>query len=214
MEHFIFVRHGESALNVINRQDRTFCGQMETPLTARGREQAVTAGRLLAAWNGASITTAVSSALDRARETLDLILPELPNDVRRLPDAAGLNERSLGLFDARRASDVFVEHPQYRDDPAMNQFDNHFSQKAPGGENLREVTERAWPVIEQLNHIHRGDILVVSHYTTIRCILGRALGLSERTVQRMRVPNAVPIFVQRGNGYRLVDGIDLPDEVD
>jgi broad specificity phosphatase PhoE len=65
-----------------------------------------------------------------------------------------------------------------------------------------------------LDRDYRGDILVVSHYTTIRCILGRALGLSERTVQRMRVPNAVPIFVQRGGGYRLIEGVDLPDEVD
>ena len=214
MEHFIFVRHGESVLNVINRQERTFCGQMETPLTERGRAQAVTAGRLLAAWNGASITTAVSSTLERARETLDLILPELPHAVRRLPDDTGLNERSLGMFDARRASDVFAEHPQYRDDPALNQFDNHFFQKAPGGENLQEVTERAWPVIERLDRTCRGDVLVVSHYTTIRCILGRALGLSERRVQRMRVPNAVPIFVERGGGFRLIEGVELPDDGD
>jgi broad specificity phosphatase PhoE len=109
---------------------------------------------------------------------------------------------------------VFAEHPQYRDDPALNQFDNHFSQKAPGGENLLEVTERAWPVIERLDRDYRGDILVVSHYTTIRCILGRALGLSERMVQRMRVPNAVPIFVQRSGGYRLIEGVELPDGVD
>jgi broad specificity phosphatase PhoE len=207
--HFIFVRHGQSVLNVVNRQQRTFCGQAETPLTDLGCEQAVAAGRLLAAAQGTRVTTAVSSALGRARETLDLILRELPYPVPRLPDDAGLNERSLGDFDTRPASDVFAMHPEYRDDPSLNQFDNHFVQKAPGGENLQEVTERAWTVIENLNRSHHGDILVVSHYTTIRCILGRALRLPDQTVYAMRVPNAVPIFVQRGENYRLIAGLDL-----
>ncbi|MCY2986417.1 MAG: phosphoglycerate mutase family protein, partial [Planctomycetota bacterium] len=40
MSHLVFVRHGESVLNVVNRQTRVFCGQIDTPLTEHGREQA------------------------------------------------------------------------------------------------------------------------------------------------------------------------------
>jgi broad specificity phosphatase PhoE len=211
MAHFVIIRHGESVLNVVNQQGRVFCGQTETPLTERGREQARVAGRQLAAWKDLVITTAISSALERTRQTLDLMLPELPYAVRRLPDSPALNERSLGLFDGCRAADVYAQHPQYRDDPAFNQFDNHFTQKAPGGENLREVTDRAWAVIEELDRSHAGDILIVSHFTTIRCILGRALGLLDETVRRIRVPNTVLIIVQRGSRYRLLQGLELPD---
>jgi probable phosphoglycerate mutase len=240
MAHFVFIRHGESVLNVENRQVRVFCGQAETPLTERGREQARVVGKQLAARNDLVLTTAISSALERASQTLDLMLSELacttgqpvwsnsapiparcggaasvaaqpPHVARRLPDSPALNERSLGLFDGCRAPDVYAQHPEYRDDPALNQFDNHFTQKAPGGENLREVTERAWPVIEELDRSYAGDILIVSHHTAIRCVLGRALGLPDETVRRIRVPHTVPIIVERGGSYRLVEGLELPD---
>ena len=84
MPHFILIRHGESQLNVINRQSRVFCGQVDTPLTERGREQARTAGKVLAAWADLRISAAISSALGRCRESLDLILQELPYPVQRL----------------------------------------------------------------------------------------------------------------------------------
>ncbi len=211
MSHLVFVRHGESVLNVVNRQSRVFCGQTETPLTERGREQARNVGRQLAARKEFTFTTAISSALERASQTLELLLAELPYPVQRMPDSPGLNERSLGSFDGCQAAEVYAAHPQYRDNPEFNQFDNHFIQKAPGGENLREVTERAWPIIEELDRSYAGDILIVSHYTSIRCVLGRALALPEETVRSIRVPNAVPIVLQRGSRYRLVEGVELPN---
>lgn len=51
-----------------------------------------------------------------------------------------------------QADAVYAQYPPYRDDPNLNQFDRHFVQKAPGGENLREVTERAWAFIERLDN--------------------------------------------------------------
>ena len=33
MRHLVFIRHGESALNALSRTTRTYCGQVETPLT-------------------------------------------------------------------------------------------------------------------------------------------------------------------------------------
>ncbi len=206
MSHLVFVRHGESVLNVVNRQTRVFCGQIETPLTEHGREQARTVGQQLSARGELRIQAAISSMLSRCRETLDSILQELPYSVERLADSAALNERSLGDFDGRRAEDVYTEFPQYRDDPNFNQFDNHFVQKAPGGENLWDVTERAWPVIEELEKSRAGVILVVSHFTTIRCVLGRALRLSDDEVRGLRVTNAAPVVLQQADGYRLVEG--------
>jgi broad specificity phosphatase PhoE len=205
MSHFVFVRHGESLLNVVNRQTRVFCGQIETPLTEHGRQQARIVGQQLSTCRELRIQTAISSTLSRSCETLDLILQELPYPVERLPNSSALNERSLGNFDGQRAEDVYTEFPQYRDDPNFNQFDNHFVQKAPGGENLRDVTARAWPVIEELEKSRAGVILVVSHYTTIRCVLGRALRLTDDVVRGLHVPNAAPIVLQQADGYRLVD---------
>jgi len=74
MIHLILLRHGESEINVRNRSGRLFCGQTDTPLTDLGRRQAVEAGRLLAARGDLTIRYAISSALQRARETMALVL--------------------------------------------------------------------------------------------------------------------------------------------
>lgn len=211
MSHLILVRHGESELNVVNRTRRVFCGQFETPLTDRGREQARAAGRAIASRPQLHVRWAISSLHERSRETLALLIEQLPQKVEVLDGHAALNERSLGQFEGRHEDDVFSQHPQYRDDPSYSSFQNHFVQKSLDGENLAEVTERAWPYLESLVNERAGDLLVVSHFNTIRCILGRALDLSEQAVLDLRVQNATPIVLRRRNprGYELLEGIAL-----
>lgn len=211
MSHLILVRHGESELNVVNRTRRVFCGQFETPLTARGREQACEAGRLIAQRQHLAVRWAIGSLLARSQETLALLVAELPQPVEILDGHAALNERSLGQFEGRHEDDVFAEHPHFRDDPEYSAFQNHFVQKSLGGENLADVTARAWPYLESLVAERAGDLLVVSHFNTIRCILGRALALPEQAVLDLRVQNATPIVLRRLNpgGYELLEGVKL-----
>jgi broad specificity phosphatase PhoE len=208
--HLILLRHGESELNVTNRTRRVFCGQFETPLTDFGREQARAAGRELAARNDLRIVRAVSSMLDRSRETLALVLEELPYSVELLPPAVGLNERSLGQFEGLSEDEVFAAHPHYRDHDDYRHFQNHFVQKAADGENLADVTCRAWPVIESLLAEQAGDLLVVSHYNTIRCLVGRALEWPQQAVLDYRVKNAQPVILRRKpERFELVEGSRL-----
>jgi broad specificity phosphatase PhoE len=210
MSHLILLRHGESQLNVLNRQRRVYCGQFETPLTDVGREQARAAGRQLAARSDLRIVRAVSSCHERSRETLRLSIEQLAYPVESLPPVEGLNERSLGRFEGLAEDDVFRDHPQYRDHPDYRRFMNCFVQKAPGGENLAEVSIRAWRAVELLLAQHAGDLLIVSHYNTIRCVLGRALLLTEEAVLGLRIPNAVPIVLRRGERFELLEGMTIP----
>ena len=209
MSHLILLRHGESQLNVLNRQKRVYCGQTETPLTDFGREQARSAGRQLAARSHLRIARAVSSCLDRSRETLQLAIEQLAYSVELLPPVAGLNERSLGRFEGLAEDGVFRDHPQYRDHPDYRRFMNCFVQKAPEGENLAEVSIRAWRAVELLLAGGGGDLLIVSHYNTIRCLLGRALLLAEEAVLQLRIPNAVPIVLRSGPRFELLEGMKL-----
>src|SRR5262245_49749927 len=124
MRHLVFVRHGESELNAANNLARIYCGQIETPLTDRGRQQAVEAGRRLAQLSYLQPARAVSSPLRRAEETLQLLLGSLSPSIERLPAAPALMERSHGLFEGRREDEVFVEYPHYRDDPNYSCFMN------------------------------------------------------------------------------------------
>lgn len=210
MQHLILLRHGESEINVRNRAARFFCGQTDTPLTDRGRQQAIDAGKLLAARADLAVRYAVSSALSRAADSLRLVLQSLP-DVVQLPPEAALNERSLGMFDGRSRADVFAEYPAYESDPTLQHFAHHFEQKAPGGENLAEVTARAWPVIERLLALD-GDVLVVGHSTALRCVRGQALGLSHRETMAQRLPNAVPVALRHIGGGRFEEVDPVPME--
>lgn len=206
MRHLVLVRHGESELNAANNLARIYCGQIETPLTARGRQQAREAGQRLAQLDFLQLRRAVSSPLRRAAETLHLVLESLPSPIVRLPAAAELMERSHGEFEGRSEEEIFGQYPHYRDDPNYNGFMNHFEQHAPGGESLSMVAARAWPVVQRLAESGPGDLLVVSHYNTIRCVLGQALNLPAAAVLRMRVPNAVPLVLERNGACRLIEG--------
>lgn len=195
----ILVRHGESEFNALHRDGGAlFCGQFETPLTELGRQQARRTGRTLAARTDLAVRRAVSSALGRARETLDLLLLDLPPAVERLAPDPALNERSLGLFEGRSEADVFARHPEYRDDPILARFRADMVQKAPGGENLTEVANRAWSRIARLLAElppGSGDLLVVSHAMTIRCVVGRACRIDSADWPALRVSNAAPFLL-------------------
>jgi broad specificity phosphatase PhoE len=205
MKHLILVRHGESELNVVNRQRRVFCGQFETPLTQRGRQQALEAAQRLRELDYLSLQVAISSPLERAKETLRLILSRLPAEIELLPPSPGLMERSHGVFEGKPEDEAFQEHPAYRDDPDFNCFMDHFHQHAPAGESLAVVTDRVWLVVQGLVESRSGDVIIVSHYNPIRCVVGRALGMPESEILRLRVPNAVPIVLRWNCGFELLE---------
>src|SRR5262245_18689685 len=209
MRHLVLIRHGESELNAISRVTRTYCGQNETPLTEVGRGQARLAGQKVAGLSYLSPKAAVSSPLSRAVHTLELLLAELSAEVPILAPHAGLMERSHGCFEGLAEDVVFRDYPHYRDDPSYCHFMNHFEQCAPGGETLTTVTNRAWSALEQLSATTIGDLLIVSHFNPIRCLLGRALGLPPAETLRLHIPNAEPIVLGFNGAFRLVEGPEL-----
>lgn len=195
MRRVILVRHGESEFNVRQRQERVFCGQLETPLSDFGRRQAQEIGDRLDSETRYTVDYAVSSTLGRAQDTLELILSRLQRQPAKLPAMSAFNERSLGIFEGRTEADVFSEYPAYRDDPSLNRFRADFHQKAPGGESLSEVTARAsLGLIECLNQ-SIGTLLIVAHCQTIRCLVAEKLKVAMHEALQIKVPHAVPIVL-------------------
>src|SRR5438552_3856883 len=193
MRHLIFVRHGESALNALSRTTRTYCGQVETPLTEVGRQQAIAAGKKLAQLGYVEPKAGISSPLTRAVETLSLLIGQLAEPVTILPPSTHLMERSHGKFEGLAQEIVFRDYPHYRDHPDYCQFMNHFEQSAPGGETLQIVSDRAWSAIRELTSSTTGDLLIVSHFNPIRCAIGRALNMTQAETLKLHIPNAQPI---------------------
>jgi len=209
MRHLVLVRHGESELNAISRHTRTYCGQIETPLTEHGRQQAYDAGHKLAQWQHLQPRSAVSSPLQRAQQTLGLLLSRLDAKVNVLPPVAGLMERSHGAFEGLTEEVVFRDYPHYRDHPDYCHFMNHFWQSAPQGESLAAVSERAWLAVQRLTEVTDGDLIIVSHFNPIRCVLGQALRLSQKQTLQLHIPNAEPIVLGWNGSFSLLEPLEL-----
>ena len=107
---------------------RHYCGQVETPLTEVGRQQAIDAGKKLARLAYVEPKCAISSPLARAVETLSLVSGQLSPRPGILPPLASLMERSHGLFEGVAEGILFRDYPHYRDDPHYCHFMNHFEQ--------------------------------------------------------------------------------------
>jgi len=186
-------------VNAAQQTQSIFCGQLETPLTEIGRQQAREVGRILADSSKFRISHAVSSALGRAAETLQLVLPNLTPQPHRFPDDVAFNERSLGSFEGRLEDDVLQQFPEYKDNPSLSAFRTDFQEKAPGGENLTEVAARAHAGLSKLIPAVTDDLLLVSHCETIRCLILALTGCPPEVAKHRTIPNARPILLTRGS---------------
>ena len=72
MKRLILIRHGQSLWNAENK----FTGWVNSPLSERGIQEAIKAGKLIKVFN-IDIEVAFTSFLSRAIDTLNFLLKEL-----------------------------------------------------------------------------------------------------------------------------------------
>jgi len=187
----LLVRHGETEWN---RQTR-FQGQIDVPLNDNGRNQAQKAGEFL---KDVAIDFAVSSSMQRPKETAEIILRQHPDIKLDLQD--GLREISHGLWEGKLESEIEQEFPgelhRWRTTPAEVQM--------PEGENLQQVWDRsvvAWQAIVQTaldNQLKTG--LVVAHDATNKTLLCHILGLPADNFWNFRQGNGAVSVIDYPNG--------------
>lgn len=151
------VRHGETEWNVLKKMQ----GQHDSPLTSRGRSQAITFKQHFTD----PIDVAYSSPSGRALETASIIMN---GETDRVQTAAELLEINLGIWEGRTLSDVKETFPQeykhFWENPARFQVDQ--------AETFRELQDRSVNFVANLLQSNRGKtVLLVSHTTTIKVIL-------------------------------------------
>lgn len=205
MKRLILIRHGQTEDNFLNEGlpgRHIVSGQRETPLTDVGKKQAKQAGRAIAMLPMLSLSRVVSSDLERAVQTANLVLKELGISLP-IHTTPLLRERSAGAFEGRRVVDLQAEHPDYFNDPMLKNWRAHFVVKAPGGENFTEVTERVRPFLNEILKMAKGDILCVSHRRVMCCILHFLLDLTHDQTTALHIPNAQPIVITIGPTSRI-----------
>ena len=181
---FYFVRHGESEANAARR----FAGRTDSPLTARGRQQAEAVAETLAKVHFDRI---VSSPLARCRDTAVVIARrhQLPVDLE--PDLVEIDvgEKTGAPFDE------IVGLPEWRDDGFV---------AWPRGETLEEVLSRAHRVITRIAAESAGQrVLVVGHGGVTRILMSHFLGLLPRLDRSPATNTNISVVVSDGLTHRV-----------
>ena len=207
----ILLRHGESTWNLEN----LFTGWTDVPLSERGVNEAMEAGRLM---KEAGLRPAVvhESLLLRAIQTTQLALAEMEMSWVPVKRTWRLNERHYGALQGlnkrqtaekygedkvklwRRSYDVRppdlapadARHPSH--DP---RYAGLPPELLPSAECLKDVVERMLPywydaIVPDL--LAQPCVLVSAHGNSLRALVKHLDGLSEAEVVELNIPTGVP----------------------
>jgi broad specificity phosphatase PhoE len=156
----LLARHGETNDNL---PPLRFQGFRDTPLNPTGRRQAAELAERVADMGIASLW---SSDLSRASETAEIIGARVGLPVRL---DARLREADRGVWEGRLFEDVERDEPE----PYAHWMRAGESFRFPGGESLREQSDRVDAALEDIHRTGELPALVVCHGGSIRVMLCR-----------------------------------------
>jgi probable phosphomutase (TIGR03848 family) len=179
MATLILVRHGRSTANTAG----LLAGW--TPGVALDEHGAGQARALPGRLAGVPLAAAVSSPLQRCRETLEPLLAARPG--LELHTEERIGECHYGDWSGRKLSEL-------GEDPLMRTVQQHPSAVAfPGGESMRAMQARAVDAVREWNgrieaeHGSDAVYLMCSHGDIIKSLVADALGLHLDLFQRIHV---------------------------
>ncbi|WP_236245451.1 histidine phosphatase family protein [Streptomyces sp. CC210A] len=179
MATLILVRHGRSTANTAG----LLAGR--TPGVSLDEHGAAQAAALPGRLAGIPLAAAVTSPLQRCRETLRPLLDARPGLPLHTDDR--VNECDYGDWAGRKLAEL-------ADEPLMATVQQHPSAAAfPGGESMRAMQARAvdavrdWTARVEAEHGEDAAYLVCSHGDIIKSLVADALGLHLDLFQRVHV---------------------------
>jgi 2,3-bisphosphoglycerate-dependent phosphoglycerate mutase len=212
LPRLILVRHGQSRWNLENR----FTGWWDVDLTPKGEEEAIAAGRLLAA-KGMLPTAAFTSLQTRAIKTLHLALeaagrlwiPEI-KDWR-------LNERHYGGLTGLDKAETAARHGDgqvkiwrrsFDIPPPVLESGSEFDLASdpryagiaiPSTESLKDTIARVLPYYESaiVPQLAAGETVVISaHGNSLRALVKHLSGISDDEITGLEIPTGQPIVYE------------------
>ena len=151
------IRHGETAWTLSGQHT----GTTDLPLTHNGEKQAESIGIQL---KGISFEKVLCSPLKRATQTC--ALAQLPCQASTDDD---LKEWNYGEYEGLTTPEIWKKNPDW----------NIFSNGAPNGERVEDVSLRAERIIKQLLSVE-GNCAIFSHGHFLRILTARWLELLPR----------------------------------
>lgn len=183
----ILLRHGETEFNRAGRWQ----GQIDSPLTEKGRSQARTAAERL---KEMPVDTILASPLGRALDTANIVAAPLGLDVRT---DERLMEVGSGFCEGLTHEQIEARWPGFIAWRAMDKWN-----RAPeGGETYGAARERLLAFAD--HHDLRTSIgsterafLIVGHSRSLSIMAGALLGWPDQQVVDTYPPNATPLLVR------------------
>ncbi len=210
MAILVLVRHGQSQWNLENR----FTGWVDVPLSVKGREEAISAGKKL---KDMHFDTMYVSHLMRAIQTLHYILLELSDE--RIPilyheekrihtweHYTGNREKEIPIYQS-----VDLAERYYGDLQGLNKTETmkkygeaqvHLWRRSydinpPHGESLKDTCERTIPYYKKhiVPELQAGkNVLIVAHGNSLRSITKYVENISDKEIPNVEIPTGVPII--------------------
>ena len=144
MHNIYFTRHGETVWNVENK----ICGMTDSPLTARGQQQARQLGELVRD-SGLRIDEILYSPLSRAADTAKAIAAATGLPARCEPR---LREQCFGKYEGTP-----------RDGAEFRISKTHFADRYVGGESMMQLAQRIYNLLDELKADTGKTYLLVAH---------------------------------------------------
>ena len=151
MHNIYFTRHGETVWNVENK----ICGMTDSPLTARGQQQARQLGALVRD-SGLRIDEILYSPLSRAADTAKAIAAATGLPARCEPR---LREQCFGKYEGTP-----------RDGAEFRISKTHFADRYDGGESMMQLAQRIYNLLDELKAATGKTYLLVAHNGIARVV--------------------------------------------
>ena len=194
MADIFLLRHGETEWNAESR----FQGQRDSPLTARGRDQAAQLGRiLLRTFASGRVPPFHVSPLGRTRDTATIVGRYLDR-LDMMCFEPRLQEVSTGAWDGLTIEDIEAGWPGALD--GTDHYDWYF--RSPDGETLEAALTRIQSWLSELE----GSVVAVSHGLLGRLVRGAWLGLPAKEMLALPVPQDVVWHLSSAGVRPITDG--------
>lgn len=178
------VRHGQSQWNQENR----FTGNVDTPLTDLGRHEAREAGVLL---KEDRFAIGFTSMLQRAAETMTIILQETGQTDLPIERNAALNERMYGDLQGMNKDEA---EQRFGADQVFR-WRRGYNDRPPNGENLDDTHRRVTAYFDAtiLPHLKADDnVLIVAHGNSLRALMMTLETISPEAIEKVELATGIP----------------------
>ena len=215
MNNLILVRHGQSLWN----KERRFTGWADIDLTKQGKSEAEQAGKLIKKLK-IEIHAYFTSQLNRAINTLEIILEVLNKKDAEIIKATALNERHYGGLTSLNKDETIKKygHEQvkiwrrsYNISPPQMESQHPYKNKINSNilsESLEDTFKRVMPYynknIEPLI-LSKKNILIVFHGNSCRALLKKIFHISNKKIVELEIPTGNPLLIKFGDNLKIED---------